>query len=74
LESTGSTKTWETKEGMEKLCSRRNRQKRKDLERGEEVGKRRNETEKLHISHTLQKEQEEMMDDGSSGPIRNFHQ
>jgi hypothetical protein len=33
LESTGSTKTWETKEDMEKIYRRRNREKRKDLER-----------------------------------------
>jgi hypothetical protein len=38
LESTGSTKTWETKEDMEKIRRRRNRRKRKYLERGEEVG------------------------------------
>jgi hypothetical protein len=39
LESTGSTKTWETKEHMEKFHRRGNRRKRKDLERGEEDGK-----------------------------------
>jgi hypothetical protein len=39
-------KTWETKE---------------DLERGEEVGKRQNKMEKLHISPMLRKEQQEMM-------------
>jgi hypothetical protein len=67
-------KTWETKEDMEKLCRRRNRRKRTDLERGEEVGKRQYKTETPHISHTLQKEQQDMMDDGSSGPIMNFHE
>jgi hypothetical protein len=49
-------KTWETKEDMEKICRRRNRRKRKDVERGEEVGKRQNKTEKLHISPMLRKE------------------
>jgi hypothetical protein len=62
LESTGSTKTRETKEDMEKICSRRKRRKRKDLERGEEIGKRQNKMEKLHISAMLRKEQQEMMD------------
>jgi hypothetical protein len=60
LESTGSTNTWETKEDMEKICRRRNRQKRRDLERDEEVGKRQNKMDKLHISPVL--EQQEMMD------------
>jgi hypothetical protein len=32
-------KMWVTKEDMEKICRRGNRRKRKDLERGEEVGK-----------------------------------
>jgi hypothetical protein len=47
---------------MEKICRRRNRRKRKDLERGEEVGKQQNKMEKLHISPMLRKEQQEMMD------------
>jgi hypothetical protein len=33
VESTGSTKMWETKEDTEKTCRRGNRQKRKDLKR-----------------------------------------
>jgi hypothetical protein len=52
---------WETKEDME-ICRRGNRQKRKDLEADEEVGKRQNKMEKLHISPMLRKEQQEMMD------------
>jgi hypothetical protein len=57
-----SRRTWETKEDMEKICRRGNRRKRKDLERGEEVGKRQNKMQKLHISPVLRKELQEMMD------------
>jgi hypothetical protein len=39
LISTGSTKMWETKKTWRRFCRRGNRRKRKDLERGEEVGK-----------------------------------
>jgi hypothetical protein len=59
LESTGSTKTWETKEDKAKICRRENRRKGKDLERGEEVGKRRNKMQKLQISPMLLKERKE---------------
>jgi hypothetical protein len=62
FESSGSTKTWETKEDMEKICRIGNRRKKKELERGEEVAKRQNKMEKLHISPMLRKEQQEMMD------------
>jgi hypothetical protein len=46
---------------VEKICKRRNRRKRKDVKRGEEVGKRQNKMEKLDISPILRKEQHEMM-------------
>jgi hypothetical protein len=47
LESTGSTKTLETKEDVEKMCRRRNRRKRKDLEKGEDRTKWENFTSAL---------------------------
>jgi hypothetical protein len=47
---------------MEKICRRGNRRKRKDVERGEEVGKRQNKMGKLHISPMLRKELQEVMD------------
>jgi hypothetical protein len=61
FESSESTKMWEKREDMEKICKIGNRRKRKDLERGEEVRKRQNKMEKLHISPVLRKEQQEMV-------------
>jgi hypothetical protein len=66
LESTGARRCRRPRRTWRRSAEEEIGEKRKDLERGEEAGKRENKMEKLHISPVLRKERQEMMGKGGS--------